>query len=171
LPGSAVRSACPPGEAAVALALSSSPPSRSLGPKRMMVLLRGVGTANEPRLDTPEGLLGEGLAEALRTAAAGLRLPDESVDDLYGDINGERPRTDDWGFALLRFPELTRIDSDHHLVVGSMGDVGAATGALGCLLAARAWERGYAHGPRALIWGGSDGGLRAAAILQKGDHP
>ena len=101
-------------------------------------------------------------------AAAGLRLPDEAVDDLYGDVNGERSRTEDWGFACLRFPELYRMDSEHHLVVSAMGDVGAATGALGCLLAARGWERGYATGPRALIWAGSDSGLRAAAVLQKG---
>lgn len=171
LPGSAVRGACPPGEAAVALALSSAPPPRVPGASRMMVLLRGIGTAQEARLDTPEGMLGEGLTQALRMAAADLRLPDESVDDLYGDVNGERSRTEDWGFACLRFPELYRMDSEHHLVVSSMGDVGAATGALGCLLAARSWERGYATGPRALIWAGSDSGLRAAAVLQKGDHP
>jgi 3-oxoacyl-[acyl-carrier-protein] synthase-1 len=171
LPGSAVRAACPPGEAAVALALASAPPARVPGGKRMMVLLRGVGTAHEPKIDSPEGPLGEGLTQAMRMAAAGIRLPDEAVDDLYGDINGERLRTEDWGFSLLRFPELARPDSDHHLVVDCMGDVGAVTGALGCVLAARALDRGYAAGPRALIWAGSDSGLRAAAIVQKGDQP
>ncbi|HEY0711509.1 MAG TPA: hypothetical protein VGF45_02475, partial [Polyangia bacterium] len=170
LPGSAVRAACPPGEAAVALAVSSEPPARIPGVAPASAMLRGIGVAHEPMIDVPEGVLGVGLTKALRLAAAGMRLPDEAVDDLYGDINGERPRTEDWGFSLLRFPELVRENSNHQLTVGCMGDVGAATGALGCMLAACAWSRGYATGPRALVWAGSDSGLRAAVIVEHGEH-
>jgi len=170
LPGSAVRGACPPGEAGVAIALASVPPPRGAGGGPSLVLVRGVGFATEPRgRDSDEGVLGEGLTQALRSAAADLRMPEEAIDDLYNDINGERHRTDDWVFSQMRFPGLARRACDYQLVADCVGDVGAATGALACVLAVRAWDRGYAAGPRALIWAGSDSGLRAAVVLQKGD--
>jgi len=168
LSGSAVRGAFIPGEAGVALALAATPPPSGL---RSHVLVRGVGVATEARgSDSDTGTLGEGLTEALRSATVTLRLPEEAVDDLYGDINGERQRTDDWVFSCLRFPGVARRSSDYQLHTDCVGDVGSATGALACLLAVRAWERGYASGPRALIWAGSDGGLRAAAVLEAGDR-
>ena len=171
--GSAVRGAFPPGEAGVALALASDPPRLgSAGPGgAALVRVRGLGVATEARSrDSDEGVLGEGLTRALRLATADLRLPAEAVDDLYGDINGERHRTDDWVFSCLRFPGVARRTSDYRLFTDCVGDVGAATGALGCVLAVRAWDREYAAGPRALIWAGSDGGLRAAAVLQREDR-
>jgi 3-oxoacyl-[acyl-carrier-protein] synthase-1 len=168
LAGSAVRSAFIPGEAGVALALTGTPPPRGA---RSNVLVRGVGVATEPRgRDSDEGTLGEGLTQALRSATASLRLPEEAVDDLYGDINGERHRTDDWVFTCLRFPGFARRTSDYQLHTDCVGDVGAATGALACVLAVRAWDRGYASGSRALIWAGSDSGLRAAAVLERRDR-
>lgn len=168
--GSAVRGAFPPGEAGVALALASVPAPRG-GGRACGALVRGVGVATESRSkDSDEGVLGEGLTEALRSAAASLRLPEEAVDAMYCDINGERHRTDDWVFTQLRFPGVARRASDYQLVADCVGDVGAATGALACVLAMRAWDREIAAGPRALIWAGSDSGLRAAAILQVGDQ-
>jgi 3-oxoacyl-[acyl-carrier-protein] synthase-1 len=166
LRGSVVRGAFSPGEAAVALALVGAP-SR-LPKTRALAVVGGIGVALERRTNNDAGVLGEGLTEALRRAAAGLRLPEEAVDDLYGDINGERPRSDDWGFSQLRFPGLARRPTDYRLFSDLCGDVGAATGALGCVLAVRAWERRYSAGPRALVWAGSDAGLRAAVILRAG---
>jgi 3-oxoacyl-[acyl-carrier-protein] synthase I len=117
-------------------------------------------------MKSDEGLLGEGLAQALRAASAGLRLPDEAVDDLYDDINGEPHRADDFAFSLLRFPGFARRPNLYTCTGDCVGDVGTASAASGCVLAVRSWERKYASGPRALIWAGSDGGLRAAAVLQ-----
>jgi 3-oxoacyl-[acyl-carrier-protein] synthase-1 len=95
-----------------------------------------------------------------------LRLPAEAVDDVYGDINGERYRTDEWGFAVLRTNHALRsVQSE--VPTQCWGDVGAASGALGCMLAVRAWARGYAKGTRALVWAGSDGGLRSAVVLEE----
>ncbi len=163
--GSAVRGAFPPGEAGVALAFAGVSPAR--GRDSAGVFVRGVGTALERRgRDSDEGVLGEGVTEALRVATASLRFPGEAADDLYGDINGERHRTDDWVFSCLRFPGVARRMSDYRLFSDCVGDVGAATGALACVLAVRAWNRAYAAGPRALLWAGSDSGLRAAAVLE-----
>ena len=46
--------------------------------------------------------------------------------------------------------------------------LGAATAALNCMLATQAWQRGYAMGPRALLWGGSWNGLRGTMLLEQG---
>ena len=100
-------------------------------------------------------------------AVATLRLPDERIDDLYCDINGERHRTDEWGFTALRHHAAIRDGSDYVTAAGAWGDVGAASGVLSCVLAIRAWERRYAHGPRALIWASSPAGLRGVVILER----
>lgn len=162
-----IRAGFPPGEAAAAVVLMSDE-ARSRWSLPSLGRVRGVGQATELRSRKSEqGLLGEGLTEALRAAAAGLDLPDEAVDELYSDINGERHRTEDWGFALMRFYQLPRDGTDYKTAADLCGDVGAATGALGCVLAMQAWARGYAKGPRALVWAGSDGGLRAAVVIER----
>lgn len=164
-----IRSGFTPGEAAVALALMPEAERRRLG-LRALARVRATGQAQERRSRKSEaGLLGEGLAEVLRGIRDEVSLPDERAEGLYGDINGERHRSEDWGFALLRCPDLVRDGSAYLTPASAFGDVGAATGAMGALLATVAWARGYACGPRALIWAGSDGGLRAAALLQRGE--
>jgi 3-oxoacyl-[acyl-carrier-protein] synthase-1 len=164
-----IRSGFTPGEAAVGLALMPEADRRSAG-LPALARVRATGQAQEHRSRKSEaGLLGEGLAEALRHIIAEVRLPKERADGLYGDINGERHRSEDWGFALLRCPELVRDGSAYLTPASAFGDIGAATGVMSALLATQAWARGYAAGEGALIWSGSDGGLRAAALLQRGE--
>ena len=163
-----IRGGFPPGEAAGVLALASEAGLARLG-LRSLARVRGVGSAHEGRSAASEtGLLGEGLTAAIVAAARDLRLPAEQLSELHGDLNGERSRTDDWGFTLLRTQHLYRAGAVARTAVGEWGDVGAATGALGCALAIQSWQRRYATGPRALVWAGSWGGLRAAAVLERG---
>ena len=164
-----IRCGFTPGEAAVALALMPEVERRRA---RLPALARVRTTrqAVERRSRKSEsGLLGEGLAEVLRSVRAEVSLPEERADCLYGDINGERHRSEDWGFALLRCPELVQDGTTYLSPASAFGDIGAATGAMGALLASQAWARGYAAGPGALLWAGSDGGLRAVALLQRGE--
>jgi 3-oxoacyl-[acyl-carrier-protein] synthase-1 len=98
------------------------------------------------------------MTQAVQGAVAGLDLPREGVDDLYTDINGERYRSEEWGFVALRAPSAWRS--------AGYKAVGAAFGALGGVLSVRAFARGYARGSRALVMAGSDGGLRGAMLLQ-----
>jgi 3-oxoacyl-[acyl-carrier-protein] synthase-1 len=127
--------------------------------------VNACGTATEKRVIKGEdAVLGDGLAEAIARAIQPLRLPEQSADELYCDINGERYRSEEWSMAVLRVPYAVRT---HHYTapVDVWGDVGAASGPLSCVLAVRAWARGYARGPRALLWAGSEAGLRAASVL------
>jgi 3-oxoacyl-[acyl-carrier-protein] synthase I len=138
---------------------------------RMMQLtplarVRGAFSAREQNLISGDAeVFGRGLEAAILGAAASLQLPAEAVDSVYCDINGERYRTDEWCFAVLRASHAMRT-LQYELPAGCWGDVGAASGVLGCMLAVRAWARKYAAGPRALVWGGSEGGLRSAVVLE-----
>ena len=111
-----------------------------------------------------EDPLGEGLSQAISRALAS--ASPRLVDDVYCDLNGERYRSEEWGFCVLRVQEHLRFGGEWLAATDCWGDMGAASGVLSCVLAVRAWARGYARGPRALLWGSSDHGLRAALLLE-----
>ena len=160
------RAGFTPGEAAGALIVASEALRRRIG-AAPLARIRGAASASESQTIHSEGeVLGVGLAAAIAGALRGLALPDERADAIYCDINGERYRSEEWGFAALRLGESLR-DSAYETSTDGWGDVGAASGVLGCVLAAQAWARGCAAGPRALVWAGSESGLRGAAVLEK----
>jgi 3-oxoacyl-[acyl-carrier-protein] synthase-1 len=161
-----VRGGLVPGEAAGILVLSDDAGCVRLGLKSL-ALIRGVASGREPRsIDSDEGLFGEGLIDVLARVSNGLQLPDECVDDIYCDINGERHRVDEWSFAVMRMWQMLRDGSVYKSPNGSWGDIGAATAVVNCVLAVQAWRRKHALGPRSLVWGSSLDGLRGAAILE-----
>jgi 3-oxoacyl-[acyl-carrier-protein] synthase I len=162
-----VRGGFPPGEGCAMLALASDALRRQLALPSLGVV-RAVACAREPRDETaPEGLLGEALADVYWRVGSELRQPHERIDDVYCDMSDERARRTDYGFALLRTGSLFRDGNRYITPVGQVGDLGAASAALNCVLASRAWSRGYARGPLALVSGASWGGLRGAALLQR----
>ena len=161
------RNGFAPGEGAAAVVLATDSVRRHL---RLPSLgrVQEVACTYERRDPTGEvGLLGEGLTEALLLATRDLRLPGEAANDVYADINGERRRTEDWGFALMRASHAMRDGTAYVTPVGSCGDMGAASAPMGCALAVHAWQRGYATGPRALVSATSWAGLRGAVLLER----
>lgn len=157
------RAALFPGEAAGFVVLATNSLLRGLR-LPSLARLRGSGSAIEPhRIKTEAINLGHGLAAAVEQACAGL----EQIDDVYCDINGERYRSEEWGFALLRTQARLVDGTAYQLPSAAWGDVGAASGALFVTLAARAWARGHAGGPLALLCAGSEAGGRAAVVLQE----
>jgi 3-oxoacyl-[acyl-carrier-protein] synthase-1 len=161
------RSGFSPGEGASFVALASDGLRRQLRLPSLGVI-RAAACTVETRLEaSPESLQGEALTAAFQKVAADLRRPDERFDDCYCDINGERARTDDFAFALLRVGGLFRDGSDYRTPVAAVGDQGAATISLNCVLAARSWARQYASGTTALIFGASWAGSRGAVLLER----
>jgi 3-oxoacyl-[acyl-carrier-protein] synthase-1 len=160
-----IRSGFPPGEGAAAVALAGDRARSALG-LPSLARVRAVACAIERRdPKSEEGLLGEALTEAIRRAAGALHVG-EVLSDVYLDANGERCRTDDWSFALLRTAEVFRDGSDYRMATPQCGELGAASAPLGVVLAVQAWRRGYAHGPLALTCASSWSGLRGAAVLE-----
>ncbi len=160
-----VRSGFTPGEAAAAFVLSPRALRRSLG-LPVLATVHGVGTATETLLrGSDTGSLGVATAQAVRTAAAGLVLPQDAADAVYCDVNGERYRSEDWGFFALRGASFVK-QPQYVTPSDCWGDVGAASGALGLTLAAQSFVRNYAPGPVALIMAASDAGERGAVFLR-----
>jgi 3-oxoacyl-[acyl-carrier-protein] synthase-1 len=154
-----------PGEAAGGLLLTTKA-LRSAWRLPCLAVVAGAGVAQESLSRTSEtGSFGIGMHHAVTQAAGALSLPADAADTVYCDINGERYRSEEWGFFALR--GYRAIRSLAYLSPSDCwGDVGAAFGPLASILATESFARGYATGPRALVMAGSESGLRGAVFLQ-----
>lgn len=160
------RSAFVPGEGAGFCLLMSS---RIYKQWRLNSLARILSTAvgKETKLiKTTDVCLGEGLAYTIKSALSNPSVPPAKVDDIICDINGERYRGEEWGFACLRLTPFFDDPTSYHSPADSWGDTGAASGLLFTALACQAAIRGYAKGPRTVLWTSSEGGQRAATVLE-----
>ena len=161
---SGVRSGFVPGEGAGCLALVT-PRTRARLRARRLAVVCGAATAQEAQLlGSESGSSGAGMTQALRAAMAGRALSIERADTVYIDINGERYRSEEWGFVALKAPDAFK-SLQYRAPSDCWGDVGAAFGALAAILVVQSHARGYARGPRSLVLAGSDGGLRGAMLL------
>jgi 3-oxoacyl-[acyl-carrier-protein] synthase-1 len=161
------RSAFFPGEGACFALVLGHAARRSLGLPSLGTI-RSSGVATE-RCSLVSGLdnLGLGLTAAIRDACAGLGGTGGLVDEVYCDLNGESYRAQEWGLAILRTHQWIRDPAGHVAPADCWGDLGAATGTALAMLPVAAWQRGYARGPLALLFAGSDSGRRAAVVLER----
>jgi 3-oxoacyl-[acyl-carrier-protein] synthase-1 len=118
---------------------------------------------------------GEGLSKALRGALEALPSG-VKVDQVIGDLNGEPYRADELGFSAVRIAKQLSEPGRVIAPAASWGDVGAASAPLFAGLAVEAARRGYARGPSTLLFAGSEGGDRGAALVYSepaiaGDEP
>lgn len=160
-----VRNGFFPGEAVGCVALASGRLRRTLG-LDCLASLSGTGTATETLLrDSDTGSFGVGMTKAVLGAATGLQLPQQGADTIYSDINGERYRSEEFGFVAMRAYAVMK-NLTYEAPSDLWGDVGAAFPCLATTLATESFARGYAAGPRALVMAGTESGLRGAMIWQ-----
>lgn len=155
----------PPGEGAGFCVLASSKKAKKLQCE-ILGWVVDVATAYEQnRIKTETVCIGEGLSAAFSTITSRLKLPEEKINTIYCDMNGERYRTEEFVFAALR--EQAAFVDVHGTIhpADCWGDIGAASGPLFTCLAVASSQRGYAKGPRSFIWTSSEGGQRSAALL------
>jgi 3-oxoacyl-[acyl-carrier-protein] synthase-1 len=156
-----------PGEAAGFVLMATPATARRLGLPPLLKLA-GSGSATEVNLiGTEDIVLGDGLSAAFREAAAA--AGPQPVDRILCDMNGERYRGNEYGFAVLKSTGLFRDAGDFEAPADCWGDVGAASGPLYVAMVAEAEARGYSKGPLSLIWASSVAGQRAAAILRRAE--
>lgn len=164
------RSSFVPGEGAGFCLLAGERAAKHMRWKSL-ARVRAVAVGHEARLiKTSEVCIGEGLTAAVRGAVSGLSLPAEKINQIICDLNGERYRGEEWGFVCLRLASHFEDPSTYRAPADCWGDMGAASGPLFALLACQAAARGYAKGPRTLLWASSEAGLRGAAVLETGAH-
>ena len=160
------RSGFPPGEAAGFCLVASTSFVRKVSLEPLAGVVSVVTTLEKNRIKTDTICLGEGLTAAIRAACAPLDPAAGRVEQTWCDMNGERYRSTEYAYALMRNETLFEKTRVGH-PADCWGDVGAASGPLFACLAATAWSRGYANGSRALLWTSSECGYRAAAVLQQ----
>jgi 3-oxoacyl-[acyl-carrier-protein] synthase-1 len=125
-----------------------------------------VAIGRETKLiKTSDICLGEGLTATVQNAVSGLHPPSETINTVFCDINGERYRGEEWGFVCLRLSQYFDDPTAYVSPADCWGDMGAASGPLFAMLVCQAAARGYANGPRTLLWASSEGGLRGATVL------
>jgi 3-oxoacyl-[acyl-carrier-protein] synthase-1 len=170
LVGTVARSGFVPGEGAGFCLLMSERTRSRLG-LPPLARVRSAAVGKETKLiKTDNVCFGEGLTATVRSAVSGLHLPDERVSEIYCDINGERYRSEEWGFVCLRLGEYFDDPTGYLSPADRWGEMGAASVPLFAMLACRAFERGYAAGPRVMLWASSEAGLRGAAVLESSGH-
>jgi 3-oxoacyl-[acyl-carrier-protein] synthase-1 len=154
-----------PGEGAAFLVLEAKP-----RPERILARLAGTGIGDEPTFRTQKPNQGEGLTAAVRMARAGAaRLSARPLS--ICDLNGDRYRALEWGFAQMRaLADLHWQDGGPGTAetwhpADCLGDSGAGSCAICAVWAVEAIRAGYSLTREILLWGASDGPLRAAALV------
>lgn len=153
-----------PGESAVALLLERPAPERASPP---LAVTRAVvfEESDEPFQNTRrrQGVAASAALErALQSAGPALE------GDVYVNLNGEDWRAAELGAALASCPAPASPTARYRLVMPatSLGDVGAAAGAIGIACALHSFARGHASGRRAWILATSDDGDVSALCLE-----
>jgi 3-oxoacyl-[acyl-carrier-protein] synthase-1 len=158
-----------PGEAGAALLLETEGTARvrRVAP---IAAVDAVGWGREPNpIGAAANPTGAGLCQAIRQVAA--ESPGAPFTWALSDMNGESQCSYEWGLARSRLGALI-VEPELWHPADTMGDVGAAAGAILCSLAAVAFMRGYAPerpdltSARALVLCSADNGDRASCILR-----
>lgn len=149
-----------PGEGAAFLVLK---PQAQGGPRPILAL--GASSLLDPghRYGT-EPATGEGLARVLELLRASLASPPSPVGTTFAGFNGENFDAKMWGVARLRHADFFTPTMSMEHPASSMGDTGAASGAIMSALATAALAQGHRNGP-ALVWAASDREPRACALI------
>jgi 3-oxoacyl-[acyl-carrier-protein] synthase-1 len=149
-----------PGEAATALVLESA--ATALRRRaRVLATLGEVGAGDETQaIGGDRESSGRGLTQALRAALAG--GASHAPRWVLCDLNGEAYRAVEWGTVSVRLARELGAGARLTHPADCLGEVGAAIGGVLIAQALGGFARGYAPAPEALLWAGSDRGLRAA---------
>ena len=158
-----------PGEAAAFVVLEAEPP-RGVAP---LAYLEGTGIAEEPTTGTDDANEGVGLTAAVRAAREAAGGGPEHFPRVVCDLNGDRYRAMEWAYAHIRsLQDLGSApdgpaETERWHPAECTGDTGAASGLLNLIWSVTAMRRGYAGIGVTLVWGASDGPLRAAVLVAR----
>ena len=154
-----------PGEAAAFFLLEEESQARQRG------LVPWATLAGAMKTKCAASIAGHDAGEALATAIKPLLRDQASPPLVLCDLNGERNRFKEWGYALSRLG--TRLPPpvalEHPAMV--LGDVGAATGSVLIALAVRFLHTKHRERDHALVWCASENGDRNALLLRRHTPP
>jgi 3-oxoacyl-[acyl-carrier-protein] synthase-1 len=166
LAGSVSRSGFVPGEGAGFCLVMAASASTRLALRPLAHVVSAAIGREAKLIKTSDICLGEGLTATVRSALGDMQSRGESINVVICDMNSERYRGEEWGFVCLRLALYFDDPTGYLSPADCWGDMGAASGPLFAMLACQAAARGSAKGPRTMLWASSEGGLRAAAVLE-----
>jgi 3-oxoacyl-[acyl-carrier-protein] synthase-1 len=154
-----------PGEGAAFFVLKDANAPQEEGQAEPPVKVQGAATLADPghRYGTAPGL-GEGLANAIDQLRATLASNPGPAGSTFAGFNGENFEAKLWGVARLRHSDFFQPNMVMLHPADSIGDTGAAAGAILTALGAFALSKGQRDGP-ALVWAASDHESRGCALL------
>jgi 3-oxoacyl-[acyl-carrier-protein] synthase I len=149
-----------PGEAAGALLISTS--NGGTQEMRCQGLGFGIETAH---IKSGLPLRAEGLSKAIKNAVLDAEILMHELGYRITDISGEQYYFKEAALALQR--TLRKRKENFYLwhPAECIGEVGAVAGIAMIAMAMAAAQKGYSHGPTALLHWSDDSGFRAAAIM------
>ena len=152
-----------PGEAGASLLVETERAARERGGLPLAVLC-AAAVAREPNpIGSGRQITGRGLAKAISEALDADESNRRFEGDCIVDLNGETWRAVQWGTAQVHL--AGRLASARsHFPASSVGDTGAASGALGICFAIHLLNRAE-RGPRCLVSSSSEeGGVGCVAL-------
>lgn len=156
-----------PGEAGACFLLESAASARRRHPPMRFAISSAAVQVEKNHFFSRKPNLGVALAESLRETVAGAALKGPFEGSLVSDLNGENWRSKEWGHALLRLRPYLGEGLHLMLPATSVGDTGAASGAVNVCVATRALVRGYARAEHILVVSSSERGQVGAVCLKR----
>jgi len=128
--------------------------------------LYGVAVSSESEdVLGPRFSQGRGFHTALQLAMEDSAMSESIVSFRVSNVNGELYSIWEAMFFATRFYRTRREQLPVWYTASSVGEIGAASGAVGIILAALGIAGGYAPGPYAMCENASEAGLRGACLV------
>jgi len=154
-----------PGEAGICVLLERAPGARRRGVVGQARLAAAVSGREALPLGAETPNTGQGLSTCILQALEQGATEAPFRGDLFSDLNGEEWRAREWGGACVRLG--ARLGTNRlHLPCKSLGDTGAASGALGVCMATFTLARGHGVCGHALVLSSSAEGPVGCVQLQ-----
>jgi 3-oxoacyl-[acyl-carrier-protein] synthase I len=151
-----------PGEAAAFVRLTVAPEIDGA----VVPAIRGLGVAQEQdNVLSERTSQGRAMLAALRSASSSPAPGEPDISFVVSNSNGERFSGLEQLIARSRFYQTRREMLATCYPAMTVGDVGAASGALALLVASDSLAKDYAPGPVAMCEVASENGMRAAATV------
>lgn len=133
---------------------------------RAFATIRGVGDSKEPHpVKEDRASSGRGLEEAMRRALEDSGIEESKIGLRVATLNGERYAAMEHLLTTPRFYRTRREHLPAWYPASSVGDTGAASGALALVLASWGMAFGSAPAPVAMCEAASEAGTRAACLM------
>lgn len=148
-----------PGEAAAFLWLKKVPEKhiKQMNDKNMTFTIDAIRLMENSIKSAPASALSDVISRCLPH--------EEKPKVIYGDLNGQSKRMDEWGYVQTRLGERLGNPLVLRHPADTLGDMGAAAGAVLSVIAMDELQNKYKNHDSALIFTASEHGCRAAVSL------